>query len=244
MGLRFHLILKGTIMKIRLLACIASFVLAMGATAQTPTPASAEEQSSPTATVSPASTAVVSPSSMITASPGATLAPVTTVSPARSTTSDDLQKRIEKKVRKHLNVSVDDDAVDHDFSDVPWLAIPIVTIVFLTIFGTPILIVAVILYFSFSKTRALHRTVRMMVEKGQPVPEALLNPPPAQRQRSDMRRGVVLTMVGLGLMLFFAAVNDWEGGAWSIGLIPFLIGAGYLLVWKLEGKKDNVPPVP
>jgi Domain of unknown function (DUF6249) len=231
-------------MKIRLLACIASFVLAMGATAQTPTPASAEEQSSPTATVSPASTAVVSPSSMITASPGATLAPVTTVSPARSTTSDDLQKRIEKKVRKHLNVSVDDDAVDHDFSDVPWLAIPIVTIVFLTIFGTPILIVAVILYFSFSKTRALHRTVRMMVEKGQPVPEALLNPPPAQRQRSDMRRGVVLAMVGLGLMLFFAAVNDWEGGAWSIGLIPFLIGAGYLLVWKLEGKKDNVPPVP
>jgi hypothetical protein len=222
-------------MKIRLLACVASFVLVMGASAQTPTPASAEEQSSPTATVSPAP--------MGTVSPGATLAPATTVSPARSTTSDDLQKRIEKKVRKHLNISANDDAVGHD-SDVPWIAIPIVTIVFLTIFGTPILIVAVILYFSFSKTRALHRTVRMMVEKGQPVPEALLNPPPAQRQRSDMRRGVVLAMVGLGLMLFFAAVNDWEGGAWSIGLIPFLIGAGYLLVWKLEGKKDNVPPVP
>jgi Domain of unknown function (DUF6249) len=236
MGLGFHLIRKGIIMKIRLLACLASLMLAIGATAQTPTPASAEDQSSPTATVSP--------TPMVAVSPGATLAPVTTVSPARSTTSDELQKRIEKKVRKHLNVSVDDDAVDHDFSDVPWLAIPIVTIVFLTIFGTPILIVAVILYFSFSKTRALHRTVRMMVEKGQPVPEALLNPPPAQRQRSDMRRGVVLTMVGLGLMLFFAAVNDWEGGAWSIGLIPFLIGAGYLLVWKLEGKKDNVPPVP
>jgi Domain of unknown function (DUF6249) len=235
MGLRFHLILKGTIMKIRLLTCIASFVLATGAIAQPPTPASAEEQSSPTATVSP--------TPMVTVSPGATVAPATTVSPARSTTSDDLQKRIEKKVRKHLNVSVDDDAVGHD-SDVPWIAIPIVTIVFLAIFGTPILIVAVILYFSFSKTRALHRTVRMMVEKGQPVPEALLNPPPAQRQRSDMRRGVVLAMVGLGLMLFFAAVNDWEGGAWSIGLIPFLIGAGYLLVWKLEGKKDNVPPVP
>jgi hypothetical protein len=221
-------------MKIRLLACIASLGLAMGATAQTPTPASAEEQSSPTATVSLAPVGTVSP--------GATIAPATAVSPARTTTSDDLQSRIEKKVRKHLNVSANDDAVGHD-SDVPWIAIPIVTIVFLTIFGTPILIVAVILYFSFSKTRALHRTVRLMVEKGQPVPEALLNPPPAQRQRSDMRRGVVLVMVGLGLMLFFAAVNDWEGGAWSIGLIPFLIGAGYLLVWKLEGKKDNLPPV-
>ena len=229
-------------MKIRLLACIALFVLAMAATAQTPTPASPQEESSPTATASPTSTTMVSPTPLATVSPGAALAPATTSPPAGGT-SDDLQSRIEKKVRKHLNVSVDDDAVDHD-SDVPWIAIPIVTIVFLTIFGTPILIVAVILYFSFSKTRALHRTVRMMVEKGQPVHEALLNPPPAQRQRSDMRRGVVLTMVGLGLMLFFAAVNDWEGGAWSIGLIPFLIGAGYLLVWKLEGKKDNVPPVP
>ena len=208
-------------------------MLAIGATAQTPTPASAEQESSPTATV---------PTPMVTVSQGATLAPETAVSPARGT-SDDLQSRIEKKVRKHLKVSADDDAVGHD-SDVPWIAIPIVTIVFLTIFGTPIFIVAVILYFSFSKTRALHRTVRLMVEKGQPVPEALLNPPPAQRQRSDMRRGVVLAMVGLGLMLFFAAVNNWEGGAWSIGLIPFLIGAGYLLVWKLEGKKDNVPPVP
>jgi hypothetical protein len=87
------------------------------------------------------------------------------------------------------------------------------------------------------------------VEKGQPVPAALLNPPPAQRQRSDMRRGVVLVMVGLGLMVFLGAVNDWEGGAWSIGIIPFLIGAGYLLVWRLDAKnkdnpKDNPPPLP
>ena len=124
------------------------------------------------------------------------------------------------------------------------MVIPLVGIVFLTIFGAPILIVAVIMYFGFSKNRMMHRTIRLMVEKGQPVPPALLAPPaPAQRQRSDMRRGVVLAMIGLGLMIFLAAMNDWEGGAWSIGLIPFLIGAGYLLVWKLEGKKDNAPPV-
>ncbi len=220
-------------MKIPLLGCVASVVLIMAAIAQTPTPPSADEASSPSPTASATPVATVSPSVVA--------APSATASPARDT-SDDLQSRIEKKVRKHLNVSVDDKGVGHD-SEVHWLAIPIVMIVFLTIFGTPILIVAVILYFSFSKTRALHRTVRLMVEKGQEVPAALFNPPPAQRQRSDMRRGVVLVMVGLGLMLFLAAVNDWEGGAWSIGIIPFLIGAGYLLVWKLEGRKDNPPPV-
>jgi len=124
------------------------------------------------------------------------------------------------------------------------MVIPIVGIVFLTIFGAPVLIVGLILYFSFSRQRALHKTVRMMVEKGQPVPESLLNPPPAQRQRSDVRRGVVLAMIGIGVMAFLGAASDWEGGAWTLGLIPFLIGVGYLLVWKLDTKKDNPPPVP
>jgi hypothetical protein len=32
-------------------------------------------------------------------------------------------------------------------------------------------------------------------------------------------------------------------GSSSVGF-PFLIGAGYLLVWKLEGPKDKVPPLP
>ena len=61
----------------------------------------------------------------------------------------------------------------------------------------------------------------------------------------DMRRGIVLVMVGFGLMVCFGAWNDWEGGAWAIGVIPFVIGLGYLLVWKLEGgKKNEIPPAP
>jgi len=134
---------------------------------------------------------------------------------------------------------------DADLSDLgERMAVPIVGIVFVTLFGAPVLIVAVIMYFGFSKNRMMHRTIRLMVEKGQPVPPALLAPPPSVRQRSDMRRGVVLVMVGLGLMLFLGAVNEWEGGAWAVGIIPFLIGAGYLLVWKLEGRKDIPPPPP
>ena len=185
-------------------------------------------------------------------------APSPAISPTPRTTvtasvSDDLaariQQRINKKLKKHLNVTATDRETDDtdlaEISDVgERLAVPIVAIVFLTLFGAPVLIVAVIMYFGFSKNRMMHRTIRMMVEKGQPVPPALLAPPPpALRQRSDMRRGVVLVMVGLGLILFLGAVNDWEGGAWAVGIIPFLIGVGYLLVWKLEGRKD-IPPLP
>jgi hypothetical protein len=167
------------------------------------------------------------------------------------TAKDDLESAIEKKVRKHFNFTIGDDGdTEHPSShshsdDIPEAVIPIVAISVLAVFGAPVLVVALIMYFGFSKSRAMHRTIRMMVEKGQPVPAALLAPPPpAVRQRSDMRRGVVLVMVGAGLMLFFAAVNDWEGGAWAIGIIPFLVGLGYLLVWKLEGGKKEIPPLP
>jgi hypothetical protein len=189
-----------------------------------------------------------------TASPVAsTPAATVTISPT-STPASKIEQSIRKKQKKHFGFTIDDhdtgldrlDRLDHGKSsdDIPAIVVPIVAITLLTIFGAPVLIVGLIMYFSLSKSRALNRTVRMMVEKGQPVPEALLNPPPAQRQRSDVRRGVILTMIGIGVMVFLGAVNDWEGGSWSLGLIPFLIGAGYLLVWKLDTKKDNPPPVP
>jgi len=206
-------------MKTLFIVCICSMAFAAGLFAQAPT---------------------VSP---IMSAPAAT----TTISPA-STPESEIEQSIRKRQKRHFNFTIGNHETDADHEkssgDIPEKVIPIVLITMLAVFGMPVLIVAVIMYFSFSKTRALQRTVRLMVEKGQPVPEALLNPPPAQRQRSDLRRGVVLVMVGAGLMIFLAAVNDWEGGAWSIGLIPFLIGAGYLLVWKLEGKKDSAPPVP
>jgi hypothetical protein len=212
---------------------ISSLVLAAGIFAQSPTTAPQPPGESP---ASPAPTS-----------------PAATVSPSASPESA-LERSIAKKHKKHFNFTIGDQDSDTEakesgsHEDVPAMVVPLVAVVFLTIFGAPVLIVAVIMYFGFSKNRMMHRTVRMMVEKGQPVPAALLAPPaPAQAQRSDMRRGVVLVMVGLGIMVFLGAMNDWEGGAWALGIIPFLIGAGYLLVWKLEGPKaktDNPPPLP
>ena len=235
-------------MKTLLQNCIlaAACALALSAAGQSPTPTLAPP-------ASPASAAVAS------------VTPATSASPEEN---DDLENRIERKVRRGLHISIGDDHKerdrdrerererrhhDSDDDDVSGLmAIPIVGIIFSTLFGTPVLIVAAIMFFSYLKSRSLHRTVRTMVEKGEPVPAALFAQPPVIRARSDMRRGVVLVMVGIGLMVFFGAVNDWEGGGWAIGIIPFLIGAGYLLVWKLEGHKpngfntstDNPPRVP
>ena len=196
----------------------------------------------PTATAATAATSIAASASTPTAAPN------TTSNSASSDLADKIHRKLERKLgHKHgIIIDSDDKEEDPDLQKMrDFIAIPIVAIVFLSIFGAPVAIVVMIGIFSMISTRMRQRTIRMMVEKGQPVPAELLAPATRGiRRRSDARRGVVWTMVGLGLMIWLAAVNDWEGGAWSFGLIPFLIGLGYLIVWKLEHKKDIPPPPP
>ena len=211
-------------MKKLILLCICSIALAAGLFAQAPT-------ESPVASL-----------------PAATVTPTATASGSPSDLADRIHQKLEKKLRGHHGITIDTDVKneDADFRKMrDFVAIPIVAIVFLSIFGAPVLIVIMIGMFTLLVSRMRQRTIRMMVEKGQPVPAELLEPATrGVRQRSDVRRGVVWTMVGLGLMIWLGAINDWEGGVWSFGLIPFLIGLGYLMVWKLEGKKSVPPPPP
>jgi hypothetical protein len=217
-------------MKNTLLTCFCSLGLIAGAFAQDPTasPSAPATVGSPTA----APTAPVS-------TPAAT--PVANVS-ARARDNDDLSDEIERKVKKGLQITIGDNGRkirhtgDGDFDEAALMAIPIVGIIFSTLFGAPVLIVGLILFFSYWKQRSLHRTVRLMVEKGQPVPEGLFaRPGSTTKTYADMRRGIILGLLGVGLMIFFGAVSNWESdGPWVIGIIPVLMGAGYILLSKLE----------
>jgi Domain of unknown function (DUF6249) len=223
---------QSTNMKKLILLCIFSLALAISLFAQTPT-------ASPVASL---------PAAVAATAAAATSTPTASASMSPSDLADRIHQKLEKKLRGHHGITIDTGDKDED-ADLQkmrdFVAIPIVAIVFLSIFGAPVLIVIMIGIFALLGSRMRQRTIRMMVEKGQPVPAELLAPEVRHvRRRSDVRRGVVWTMVGLGLMIWLAAVNDWEGGAWSFGLIPFLIGLGYLIVWKLENKKDVPPPPP
>ncbi len=193
--------------------------------------------------------ATAAPAATPLAAPASTAAPSATSSSVSSDLADRIHRKLEKKLGHKHGIIIDGGDKDGDHvgssEDIPAMVIPLVAIVFMTIFGAPVLIVMLIGVIALIGSRMRQRTIRMMVEKGQPVPAELLAPEVRRvRRRSDVRRGVVWTMVGLGLMIWLAAVNDWEGGAWSFGLIPFLIGLGYLIVWKLENKKDIPPPPP
>ena len=230
-------------MKKLFLLCMVSLGLYGSLFPQAPTESPIASPTAPTAaTAAIAATAIAASTSTPMAAPSATS------SSASSALADKIHRKLEKKLGHKHGIIIDGDDKDED-PDLQQMrnlvAIPIVAIVFLSIFGAPVAIVVMIGIFSIIATRTRQRTIRMMVEKGQPVPAELLAPATRGiRRRSDVRRGVIWTMVGLGLIICLAAVNDWEGGAWSFGLIPFLIGLGYLIVWKLENKKDIPPPPP
>jgi Domain of unknown function (DUF6249) len=206
-------------------------------------PQAPSESASPSPTAATAVTAATAATSL--AAP--TAAPSATSSSASSDLADRIHRKLEKKLGHKHGIIIDTDDKDGAGAskNIPAEVIPLVGIVFLSIFGAPVLIVILIGLFALLVSRSRQRTIRMLVEKGQPVPTELLAPATrGGRQRSDVRRGVVWTMVGVGLIVWLGAVNDWEGGAWSFGLIPFLIGLGYLIIWKLENKKDIPPPPP
>jgi hypothetical protein len=106
-------------------------------------------------------------------------------------------------------------------------AIAIVSIV--AVFGMPIAIVAILLYFRHRQSRMMHETIRNMVEKSVPIPPELLaggsaawasRASPSAR-RNDLRSGLVLVAVGAGVMML----------AGKYGLIPLFIGLALIITW-------------
>jgi hypothetical protein len=109
-----------------------------------------------------------------------------------------------------------------------------------TTFAFLFLMVFVILIFRNRKNRAMHETLRLLVEKGAQIPHELLVPP--VRKRSDLRAGVLLISGGLGFGLFMSIIGMFDPNALQgagVGLVPVFIGIGYLIVWKLNKKNGQ-----
>ncbi|MEL7304466.1 MAG: DUF6249 domain-containing protein [Myxococcota bacterium] len=111
--------------------------------------------------------------------------------------------------------------------DPPLVALLIPFAAFLFVLG----LVAVPLWFRNRNQLDKQETLRLMVEKGADIPPGLLAT--EERPRSDLRRGVILISTGIGVSLFLRIVEN-DDSAWSLGIVPFAIGVGYLLTHWLE----------
>jgi hypothetical protein len=221
-------------MKIFLLGSAAWLGLALALCAQSPTVAPEVPSASPSTTVA-----------MPSASPY--VSPIPVASPSVNALADKIKEKADRKFKhKGFDITIDGDDNDergsvHGGGEIPEGLFPVVAIAILGVFGFPVAIVAIIIFSSWAKSRSLHRTVRMMVEKGQPVPPELFAAPAGAPLRPwyDLRRGIVLLGVGVGVVMFFGVAAGWDEGVWALGLIPTLIGLGYIVAWRLANRHGN-----
>jgi hypothetical protein len=109
------------------------------------------------------------------------------------------------------------------------------------------------MYFKHQRQRMWHDTARLALEKGQPLP-SMPDEGGQPRKASDVKAGLVLIAVGIGLSLFFGLVDSSRSGGFHsrgfMGAIPALIGVALLLYGFLTGQlsknqnaTDRRPPL-
>lgn len=114
------------------------------------------------------------------------------------------------------------------------------------VMAAPVLIVLIVLGYRQQQTRTRYDALVKLADKGVELTPALLNAPQAAVY-SERRRALLLIATGAGIMLMFLALpGHFDNGyslasLWALGLLPLMIGFGYLASWWLnrrDGKRD------
>lgn len=106
----------------------------------------------------------------------------------------------------------------------------------------PVLIVLILLRYRAQQTQARYNTLLQLADKGVELPPQLLIEPHVVY--SERRRALVLIGAGLGLMAMFLALPGRVGNGldasslWGVGLLPLMIGMGYLASWWLNRREN------
>lgn len=111
----------------------------------------------------------------------------------------------------------------------------------LVVIMAPVLIILILLRYRFQQTKARYHTILQLAEKGVELPPQLLVEP--NLVYSERRRALVLIGGGIGLMAMFLALPlPLDNGLsihslWGVGLLPLMIGIGYLASWWLNRRE-------
>jgi hypothetical protein len=111
-------------------------------------------------------------------------------------------------------------------------------------FGFPLAVIFIISYFRTKRSQERMAVIRLMVERGQPIPPELLAGGDADMlsggggygRYGSGRRGLVLIAIG-GALCFCLWMT--EGSAWVWGLMPLSIGVAILLGSLLENRRPQ-----
>jgi len=112
----------------------------------------------------------------------------------------------------------------------------------ITLFIVIGLTTAAYFYWNNRNRQSIMDTVQKAMDNGKELtPELLIQLGAAVNPRArDLRRGIVILFLGIATVLCSMFFNDPEvvSGIRAGSMFPLMVGAGYLLVWKLNSKQD------
>jgi hypothetical protein len=114
---------------------------------------------------------------------------------------------------------------------------PSVLIVLPLLFLTPLAILLVVLRHRRAIAALKQKTVLELLDRGAAIPPELLADPAMTSRDGDLRRGLVLSLTGVGAIVF--ALTLPRHAAWGLGLLPLFAGLGYLITWRLEKRNGS-----
>ncbi len=250
---------------IRRLVLGVAFLLAL-AVASPPTSPPAHAQASPPAAskVKPAQAAKPAPPDE--AAPEKDSAAADKESPSAEVTVGPRGITIDRHGKRVRVFGIDSDREYDSFNelaqDAPWLA-GLVFFAVALFFAVPLLIVIAVVWYKMRRARMMNDTMVRLAERGVVPPpgaiEALAGNKPEAAERamvsaapiaeqakiasrraawSDLRKGIVMLAVGLGLM-FWSMLDD--GSPNGFGLVLMFVGIGYIVLWRFEERQITPP---
>jgi len=119
--------------------------------------------------------------------------------------------------------------------------------------GAIALIAIVSIVFRFMEQASRNKTLRILAEKGHPIPQEIFTSDPVSYHRTanSFRAGIILMCIGIALAFFFFAMTSGggvfdgpiRGVNWlpAIGILPFMIGFALFIIAIFERR---LPPPP
>jgi hypothetical protein len=102
----------------------------------------------------------------------------------------------------------------------------------------PVAVVAIVFYTIHRRNLMTHETLRAMIDKGIPLtPDVVASIKPqigvSERSRRDLRSGIILTSIGVGLLMFVG----------KPGYIVLFLGVAFLVLSVVDRQKaPELPP--
>lgn len=105
----------------------------------------------------------------------------------------------------------------------------IAALAIIMVFGLPVFIVALLLYFSYKNKQAKYKLASEALAAGKEVPENLFKSNPQKENVDVLRKGIKNIFLGIGLGVFLWVLTE-ERGIAAIGFLIFCIGMGQVVI--------------